>query len=287
MNIYHTLRLDTLDYLRQFSGRELLYYPNPGNAGDSLIQTGTYAAFRTAGVNCRTIDINADVHNRIVILGGGGNYVKLYENIRNAIDKFRLAASKIIILPHTIRDNESHISSLDEKFAIFCREAVSYDHVSRLNNKSEVYLGHDMAFHLNGQEFLSDPANKNIADTFFQNRIREHNIAPEQIYGLKIADFRRVDWESVHSHPTSFADISEIFKVGTGPSEAVIGSWCMLKAVSLVDSIVTDRLHVGIAACLMDKPCCLYDNSYKKVSAVYHHSIRNRFPQVRLESDLN
>ena len=48
----------------------------------------------------------------------------------------------------------------------------------------------------------------------------------------------------------------------------------MLMAVDCADAIITDRLHVGIAAALMGKEVFLLDNTYGKLSGVYNHSLK-------------
>ncbi len=181
MSDYHNLRLQTEDFLRQFSHREVLFYPNPGNGGDSLIAAGTYEAFRTCAVNYTPITLDADVSGKIVFLGGGGNYVRLYKNISTAIERFRDRAAKIIVLPHTIRDNAEQISGLDSKFTLFCRDAVGYQYVTSLNTKAEVYLAHDMAFHLNGPDLLKNNAIAQVAALRFYAQLEEKGLSEATI----------------------------------------------------------------------------------------------------------
>ena len=46
-------------------------------------------------------------------------------------------------------------------------------------------------------------------------------------------------------------------------------------AVDCADIIVTDRLHVGISAALLNKEVFLFDNNYGKVSGVYELSMKS------------
>ena len=53
-------------------------------------------------------------------------------------------------------------------------------------------------------------------------------------------------------------------------------SMFMLSAIDSFDVIVTDRLHVAIAATLLNKEVYILDNSYGKLSGVYEQSLRGR-----------
>jgi exopolysaccharide biosynthesis predicted pyruvyltransferase EpsI len=285
MSDLHNLRFQVDDFLREFSGRSVLYHPNPGNGGDSLIAAGTYEAFRRCGINYRAITLDDDVSGQVVFLSGGGNFVRLYINIRDAILRFRDTASKIVILPHTIRDNSDIIPSLDKKFIMFCRDPESYQHVLSLNIKADVFLAHDMAFHLDGMDVLDSRAMIEIAQPRFQQKLSEYNISEHAIREWETAKFWRTDWESRNQSPSSSADISDIFAFGVWPENAWSAAWCMLKAVSLAQKVATDRLHVGVACALLNKECDLRDNSYGKNLSVYRHSFRWRFPKITFSGD--
>ena len=63
--------------------------------------------------------------------------------------------------------------------------------------------------------------------------------------------------------------------------EVDFASKLLLTTVDKYRTIVTDRLHVSIAAALMNKEVYMLDNSYGKLSAVYQHSLKN-CPRVHL-----
>lgn len=46
-------------------------------------------------------------------------------------------------------------------------------------------------------------------------------------------------------------------------------------AVDCADVVVTDRLHIGIAAALLNKEVFYFDNSYRKISGVYEQSMKS------------
>jgi exopolysaccharide biosynthesis predicted pyruvyltransferase EpsI len=281
--IDNALTSDIDAFLGQYAGQSVLFYAQPGNGGDCLIAVGTHRAFQKSSIFARNIGLDDDVSGGIVFLGGGGNYVGIYDDISRAIERFRHRAAKIILLPHTIREHERQIARLDERFTIFCRDPPSYQHVRSLATKAEVRLAHDMAFHLDANDLMQDRALAERAEPVFRARLAKSQIAPDSITRLETVDYRRLDMESPRSAPTSFLDISDIFQVGVTLEAAPVGAWCMLKAIGLAKSVVSDRLHVGIGCALLNKPCLLQDNSYGKNSAVYNYSLRGRFPTITFD----
>jgi len=274
-------RVSMEKFLQQFAGQEILYHPNPGNGGDSLIALGTYQAFARQGIGFKLINLEADVKGKVVFLAGGGNLIPLYWDIAKAFNSFFGRAKRIILLPHTIRGHEALLSRLDESCTIFCRDAESYIHVTKLTARSEVYLEHDMACHLNAREILHDA--KNIEK---YGSIVTEKLAAKQLELLKMpqANFFRIDWESARKEQVSEMDISNEYTFGVWPDNARKGTWCMLKTISMAAMVHTDRLHVGIGCALTRTPCVLYDNSYGKNSGIYRHSLRNRAPFIEMKT---
>ena len=278
MTPFQANRTSMESYLRQFSGQQILYHPNPGNGGDSLIALGTYEAFRRAGIDYKLIDLDAPVEGQIVFLAGGGNLIPLYPDIANAYKRFFGRAARIIMLPHTIRAHDELLASLDERCTIFCREAESYTHVTRVNTRAEVYLEHDMACHLNPYEFVNDPENIEKYESIVTEKLSSKGL---DLASTPMVNFFRVDVESARQNKASDMDISNEYHFGVWPDNARRGSWCMLKTVAMATFVQTDRLHVAIACALMGTPCLLYDNSYGKNGGIYRHSLRNRTPFIK------
>ena len=279
MTPFQENRHSMAEFLRQFAGQQILYHPNPGNGGDSLIASGTYQAFQRAGIDYKIIDLEAKVDGQIVFLAGGGNLIPLYPDIAHAFKRFFGRAARIVLLPHTIRAHDALLASLDETCTVFCREPESYTHVTSVNTRAEVYLEHDMACHLNALEFLADPANNEQFSSIVEDKLRSRGL---DLSAKPLVDFFRVDVESARREKASDMDISEEYHFGVWPENARKAGWCMLKTVSMATFVQTDRLHVAIACALIGTPCILYDNSYGKNSGVYRHSLRNRTPFIRL-----
>lgn len=274
------LRRRVEDYLSQYRDTTVLFYPNPGNAGDSLLAVGTFQAFSRCSVHFRVIDLEAAVDGKIVFLGGGGNLVPLYDHIKTAYQKFLGRAQKIILLPHTIRGNEELLRRLDQTCTLFCRDLESYTYVQSVNPSSEVILAHDMAFHLDARRLLNNRKLARAAWPILQEKLRGAGITEEMIRRKSSVDFSRLDSESCSASPKADSDIALLFMLGVSPDDAPTAAWCFLKTISIASKISTDRLHVGIGSALLGVPCELRDNSYGKNGAVYQHSL-GAFSNIR------
>jgi exopolysaccharide biosynthesis predicted pyruvyltransferase EpsI len=272
-------------FLGELSGAPVLFFPNPGNAGDSLIAAATTAAFVRNGVRATTIDLDAPVEGGVVLLGGGGNLIPLYHQIREAIGRFAGRARRLVLLPHTIRGNEAALQRLDGSCTIFCRDPPSFAHVRAVRPDVDARLAHDMAFHLDAAAFLEDEALAARAAPVWQEALANHGIDAARLRHPAGIDLSRLDSESRLREPRSDIDISHVFTFGTGPEGAALGAWCLLKTISEARLVVTDRLHVALGAALLGIPCRLYDNFYGKNEAVYRHSLAGRFANVRLMRD--
>ena len=279
--VLRSLRADLERFLAAFRGTPILYFPNPGNAGDSLIAAATLEAFARNGVDATAIGLDAVVDGRVVVLGGGGNLIPLYHQIAEAIDRFAGRARRLVLLPHTIRGNEAAIRRLDAASTIFCRDAPSAGHVRTVRPDLDVRLSHDMAFHIDAGKFLADAALTARAAPLWRAALTQHGIDETRLRDPSGVNLCRLDAESRFRPPRSDMDISHAFTFGTGPAEARLGAWCFLKTISVARLIVTDRLHVAIGAALLGVPCRFHDNSYGKNEAVYRQSIAGRFSTVR------
>lgn len=268
------------EFLRQFAGEEVLYWPNPGNAGDSLIAAGTYQAFRRTGVRGRTIDDSADVSGKTVLLGGGGNLVPAYAEMRRAVERFQGSAGRLVILPHTIRGNEDLLRGLPRTATVFCRDPLSYAHVVE-NTEAAVHLDHDMAFHLRVDEF--DEWCKRYPDAPHLFAKRKEAVEGAVRAGNGEAKFMRLDGERSPHLPAmgDSLDLSLTFEFGVWPDNAEKSVYCVFQAIRSAARVVTDRLHIGVASGLLGTGCDLFDNSYGKNRGIFFHSIGKFCPSVQ------
>ena len=234
------------------------YVSNPGNAGDSLIALGTLQLFQQ-------IKLNVSIHSPLdkfsegdtLVYAGGGNLVPEYNDLRNFLIANR-RASKIIVLPHTVRGHDDLLSILSDNVYIFARERVSFGHlVNRMNFPENVFLAHDMAFHISGLD-----AYKSVA-------------------GVSELNAFRLDCEKTGVQiPSDNIDLSTV----CATDSIVNSSKKMFEAVSRASVVNTNRLHVAIAASLLGKNTNFFPNSYYKNKAVFEFSIDNCFPLTKFVS---
>ena len=276
----HALRAEIEAFFAELRGTPVLFFANPGNAGDSLIAAATWQAFARNGIAATQIGLEAEVEGQVVLLGGGGNFIPLYREIADAIARFAGRARKIVILPHTIRGNEDVLARMDGRYTIFCRDERSLRQVRAARPDVDVRLAHDMAFHLDAMALLRDEALAARAEPRWRDALAQAGTDKAKLARPEGVDLRRIDVESTAETPRSDIDISEVFRFGTGADQAPVAAWCFLKSISMARHVVTDRLHVAIGAALLGTPCRLHDNSYGKNAAVYRHSLAGRFPNV-------
>ncbi len=271
------------DMERFFAGLRdtpVLFFPNPGNAGDSLIAAATLQAFARNGVRATAIGLDAAVDGRIVLLGGGGNLIPLYHQIAEALGRFAGRARRLILLPHTIRGQEAALGRLDASCTIFCRDERSLQHVRAVRPDADARLSHDMAFHLDAAAFLEDAATAARAEPLWRGALAKAGVGEAKLADPNGVSLMRLDQESAVRPPRSDIDISHVFTLGTGPEQAPLAAWCFLKSISLARRVETDRLHVAIGAALLGTPCRFHDNTYGKNDGVWRHSIAGRFPNI-------
>lgn len=258
--------------------KPLIYIPNYGNLGDSLIATGTKMAFDSLGVNFQPIESINKISNAVLVYAGGGNLVPYYKNCSNFLSAVINKPNSVVILPHTISGHSELIKNLDERHHLFCREEKSYQYVS-LFQSAKTYYDHDLALRIN-------------PEILFSNYSRDIKNAPEELVkeveiilrksihysrsNRRIGYFFRGDMESkIHKIDNSF-DISNLMISNWKLNEfTTLISTAFLMAISMFDKIYTDRLHVAIGASILKIPTKLYPNSYYKNRAVFESSLKN------------
>ena len=240
-----------------------VYIPNPGNAGDMLIASATFAFFRAN--HLRYIPYGKHKNLKSVVYGGGGLWTKDYKDDRSKILPIFKAAQHVLILPSSFNDCKKLIDILDERFVIFCREQKSYEYLVSAQTRAKILLDHDMAFRM-----TQIPRSDRILEGGF-DIVRKYS----EISIPHTAYFLRTDKEKVFEHPTDL-DVSSLayaYKKIT-PKWADFCSAMMLSVIDQANVVITDRLHVAIAAFLLNKQVYMLDNSYGKLSSVYEHSLK-------------
>jgi exopolysaccharide biosynthesis predicted pyruvyltransferase EpsI len=298
------------EYLDTFPKDEPIYYiPNPGYAGDMLIACATFQVFNDLKIRYHIVNGEMfDSKGKVVFYGGGGNLVPYYDYARKIIERIHQRAKRLVILPHTISDNEDFLQNLGSNTDIICREQVSFNHVKKFACKTQVMLSCDMAFNLKVQDVISGNGGS-MKEAFFLEMVylfkksRRHMPTPKQFnHFLKreVELFRlfeksdrgilrcfRMDGEKTDMRlPVDNIDVSAILAYGKtnevlGYSIVHLVSNQMLRFINRYAKIETNRLHVAIAAALLGKNVDLYKNSYYKNEAVYNYSMKDKFRNVR------
>ncbi|MGX9964980.1 polysaccharide pyruvyl transferase family protein [Roseomonas sp. F4] len=268
------------EVLLPLRNKSVLFLPNSGNAGDSLINMASMHCLERMNIRYKAVGSGADVVDQTVLLGGGGNFIPAYGTIRKALLNFHDKAKEIILLPHTIRGNEDVLEMLGPNITLIARDVESYQHALQVATRARVLLGHDMAFHLDAERLLRHSDAPTVYQPAFEEALERHKVNLAALQAKPRVYFARRDVERAGPIGGADADISAIFAFGTWPGKAEMSSWSFLEAIRTAPPIESDRLHVGIGAALLGKDCVLHDNNYGKNKGVWQHSLRHHFPHV-------
>lgn len=268
------------EFLKGYRGREVVYFPNPGNAGDALIGAGTKAAFDRAGLSPAVTAVGEDVAGKVVIMAGGGALLGAGGPYPEALSYFAPRAAQVIILPHTIRAPAHVLEALKSNVTLIARDIPSYTHILENCHSPTAILAPDMAFHLDARDFIESSEIKKSGENWFRGMLNHRGIKFDNITLKPRAYFARTDWEKKSSIGGEDFDLSELFGFGVWGDRGSAAAWCLLNAVDKVKAVTTDRLHVGIACALLGKECDMHDNVYGKNRGIYEYSIKYHFRNI-------
>jgi len=294
------------EYLKSFKNERICYLPNPGNAGDSLVACATFQILDDLRINYRLYSSEKlNLENKILFFGGGGSLVHYYDQTVGIIEKMHQKVKKLVILPHTINYHENLLKSFKSNVDIFCREKVSYDYVKNIASGANVMLTDDLAFNLKVDEILTKDSDS-LLKTIFR----------ELVYLVKNRNSRFLDFPSLKELKYFLRKENELFKLRNNntlncfrkdvektdlilpdnnitlaslltsrkPIKRANSFWVsnqLLRFINHFSKVKTNRLHIAIAAALLNKEVYLYKNSYYKNEAVYRYSMEKRFPNVQ------
>ena len=184
------------------------------------------------------------------------DFISLYQGDKATLAAEMLARDDIVLAPGETRPYARNLNP-----ALDCRS------------------GHDMAFHCDAFQFLNDPVILRKAYPKLDADLARHGTSLLELSKLDCVRLMRRDREALDLNCQSDLDVSTAFGEASDGATARVISWCLLKTVSVARRIVTDRLHVAIAAALLERPCELLDNAYNKNRSVYEHSLSG-FPNL-------
>jgi exopolysaccharide biosynthesis predicted pyruvyltransferase EpsI len=251
------MSFDLLKFLKELKGKKIIYTPNPGNAGDSLIASSTLDIFKKINLDFEIQNPKNKFNKKTIIYGGGGNLIDKYDNLRNFLWK-NLKDNRIIVLPHTFSHCDKLLNRIGSNVTLIARERVSFDYIkTHMRYPENALLSDDMAFHLDNLDFYINEPNAGICNVFRLDKEKTSVDIPDNNKDVS-ADF--------------------IFKQNTlNESHIKISADNLLRYLSKFEEINTNRLHVGIAGSLLGRKVNLFPNSYYKNEAVFSFSIKNKY----------
>lgn len=231
--------------ISECGNKPVYYFANPGNWGDALIRRGALKIFNDMGLKFTEIKTFRKKKWIIPWLKGGtviygGGGAWCRHYDHSHYVKFFAKRFKVIVLPSTF---EKHYSIPNTLF--FRRD----EYESKVN-MPEAEFCHDMAFYI-GDDFL------------------------DKTRGEGTAYFFRTDVESTGKIiiPPGNIDLSDKGRTYTPVEE-------FFEEINKHDIIYTDRLHIAIAGCLLNKKVHLYQANYFKIRAIYLSSMKDRFENL-------
>lgn len=271
-------------YLAQYKNETVYFHPNPGNAGDSLINVGCFDLFNKLGLEYKTFwwKDDFDPSGKTIILGGGGGFVPEWTFTRDFVEKYHASSKKLILLPQTIVGNEEILSQLGSNVDLFVRELISYEHVKQHVSGGNLYLSDDAAFHTNIENALEQRVNKYK----LKARVKDFLVdcdAKKKTGAKGVLNAFRTDAEkSSIQLPENNFDVSLPYALGTRNEymcRRTVNRF--LNFLNQFDEVRTNRLHVAVGAMLLGKQVKFHANGYYKCKAVYEFSIKDKYSNLQ------
>ncbi len=288
---------------------KLYLFPNPGNAGDSLIAVATILFLNKIGIDYEIVDSHSfDGTGKVVAYAGGGNFGGNESRAGRVVAKYHKSAKNFIIFPHTIFGANDLLSEFGSNCHIFCREKVSYEHVKSISINANIYLQDDIVFTATSDDIFaleSKPSYikaitkelinkvKGIDDydfgislkgalTYFQY-ISQKKLLNRKSNSKGVLNAFRTDVEKTSIElPSDNVDLSAVLELSSCNSDlAIVAAQRLLREINAFDTIRTNRLHIAIGAILLGKQVELYGNNYYKIRAIYDYSIKDKFQNVQ------
>lgn len=250
-------QVDIEAFLLAYKDTEIIYVPNPGNAGDSLIAHATIQLFDRLELNYILGNHLEKYTKRVLFFGGGGNLVGLYKDCFNFIENNK-NDNEIVLLPHTVNNEDELIKSLGDNVTIICREKRSFAYVhSLIKDKNKVLLAPDLAFSITGLDKYKSKTGSGTLNCYREDCEKTTIPIPSGNIDLSMFLLKAEN-----------TDNKEIIKQVSESVFEYVSDYSMIK---------TNRLHIAIAGSLLNKAVIFNQNSYFKNEAVYEYMIKNNF----------
>lgn len=270
-------KCDPVDYLISEFGLDKHYrfMPNGGNLGDNLIAAAIIQKFEKKKLSWSLFTGGSPSMSDkdILIYGGGGSLVPLYQGGVDCINYLKRFNRPIVVFPQTVRGHSAFWES-SKGINIFCRDIESYRYISSYSS-NKAFLADDMAINLDIDEYPYS----GVID--YHKKIKA--ISSPGSISRELNVFRR-DEESFNKNSLiNSVDVPVIqYPKFTSAGDIKTQAMFFLMSFAPFDQLNTDRLHSCIAAAKIGLNVNFYDNSYGKNLAVYEFSLKERFDNVSL-----
>lgn len=243
-------------FLNRLPSATLDRLENPGNCGDGLIDRGLDTLLEKCGIAYKTFSAPEVGSADTLLIIGAGTFSHAWSY---GVDRVRFYAEKyqtVCITPASFDASYSPVKKLLQELPgnviIFCRENVSFKALNALVPKREnIHLDHDLAFHNDVSPWMMEGHGE--INCFRTDKEAIGRLLPEKNFDLS--------GMGRQTQKTLLLDILKNFK-----------------------TVNTDRLHVAIAAAMLEKNVRMFANSYHKLSSVYDYSLK-KYPNVSICSE--
>lgn len=275
--------------LARFAGQRLVFVPNPGNAGDNLINLGMYRLFDDLGVDFEVGDRAGHYPGRVLVYSGGGALVDIYPGAADFFARNHRDCQALILLPHTVRTAGDLIAQMDGRCILFAREAASLAYLqAAATGGAEVGFCHDMAFYLGPQDLKGAPwhlgllADRGLLLPWVKMLIKigwRDRLRGPRLQALR-TDIEAAGPGTTHrSH-----DLSALFALADMSRPACeVTARAVCHILQRFPVIATDRLHIAIASAILGREVWMRDNSYGKNRDIYTASMADYFTSVSFQ----
>lgn len=288
--------------LGEMNLRRVQFITNPGNAGDSLIAFATYQLFRRLGIDFSVL--TAPCSNEIqsfdgIIMGGGGGWQN-YGHVAQLLRQVLGVAGQlpVLILPSTIAGHSELISSLGKNITICAREQRSWHNITQSGGRAQVFLADDVALSLTKsdlQQLMKHPIRQfaitkqwryqlSLLKRYYEIRYLGGKRFTASGHGSRRSQLIaiRTDREALKANMSlPSLDLSEIFYPSDmSEHSSRLVSTCFVQTIARFKRVVTDRLHVCIAAAILGKDVNFHPNNYYKNEEVFKYSLMGKYSNV-------
>jgi exopolysaccharide biosynthesis predicted pyruvyltransferase EpsI len=281
--------------------------PCKGNNGDSLILLGMKLLLDKVGSKV----VSQPESSSLIIINGGGMFIDAYSQ---GVEKLKYYTNKfpnknICIAPNSFfyktDDFKNILDGVENNLTIFSREKFSKIYIDKIieNKKNLVsYIDHDLAFSLAKSPFLEQLKSKKekirsllvVDRTDIENfNRRGKNSTLRQVYSKvcpffikQMLKYIRREYFFLFGSKYKKKSISEINMIYP---DAKIEDVLLLDIskqencnfdefvdyICYYEYIVTNRLHVAIMACMLDKKVIIHEGSYYKNKGIYDYSMKH------------